>query len=34
MTYKDLEKHTLDLTEIQEKKRKAISDWIKKIIKI
>ena len=34
MTYKDLEKHTLDLTEIQEKKRKAFSDWLKNIITI
>ena len=34
MTYKDLEKHTLDLTEIQEKKRKAFSDWLKNSITI
>ena len=34
MTYKDLEKHTLDLTEIQEKKRKAFSDLLKNIITI
>jgi hypothetical protein len=34
MTYKDLEKHNLDLTEIQEKKRNAFSDWLKNIITI
>ena len=34
MTYKDLEKHTLDLTEKKKKKRKAFSDWLKNIITI
>jgi hypothetical protein len=34
MTYKDLEKHNLALSEIQEKKRVAFSDWLKNIITI
>lgn len=34
MTLKDLEKHTLDLNEIQEKKRNTFSDWLKNIITI
>jgi hypothetical protein len=34
MTFKDLEKHYLALSEIQEKKRNTFSDWLKNIITV